>query len=98
MALKLNLPPRAQISKDTAPKLACELINFARTMLGNEQLCESAGGSAEGTLLVKQLIGICSTFLVAYANMSLQLICTGRPRSMTHVSTHFTGSLGGKHV
>ncbi|KAJ7784033.1 hypothetical protein B0H14DRAFT_3507050 [Mycena olivaceomarginata] len=55
-ALKLNLPPRSQFSKKNAPELARALIKYARRMLANEQLRESAGGEEEGELLVKQLI------------------------------------------
>ncbi|KAJ7503587.1 ribonuclease H-like domain-containing protein [Mycena galericulata] len=55
-ALKLNLPPRATFSKDTAPVLARMLIRYARQMLATEQLREQQGGAEEGELLVKQLI------------------------------------------
>ncbi|KAJ7131007.1 hypothetical protein C8R44DRAFT_871553 [Mycena epipterygia] len=56
MALKLNLPPRSQFSKETAPQLSRDFIRYARRMLANEQLRERAGGAAEGDVLVKQLI------------------------------------------
>jgi hypothetical protein len=57
MALKLNLPPRSQFSKDNAPVLSRDLIKYARRMLAAEQLREKRGGAEEGELLVKQLIG-----------------------------------------
>jgi hypothetical protein len=65
-ALKLNLPPRSQFSKKNAPELARALIKYARRMLANEQLRESAGGEEEGDLLVKQLIGTFFYLLCAF--------------------------------
>jgi hypothetical protein len=65
-ALKLNLPPRSQFSKKNAPELARPLIKYARRMLANEQLRESAGGEEEGDLLVKQLIGTFFYLLCAF--------------------------------
>jgi hypothetical protein len=43
MALKLNLPPRSQFSKDNAPVLSRDLIKYARHMLTAEQLREKRG-------------------------------------------------------
>ncbi|KAJ6526312.1 hypothetical protein B0H19DRAFT_1275684 [Mycena capillaripes] len=56
LALKLNLPPRSQLTQENCPNLVRDLINYACFMLASERLQEQDGGEEEGKLLIKQLI------------------------------------------
>jgi hypothetical protein len=61
-ALRLMLPARAALSKQTMPPLASYLITSARLLLKCEQKRHPQNGSsaAEGDILVKQMI--CKSF------------------------------------